>query len=254
MQSLLPILDKFNHVSQSNLEKVELLDRIDFKYVFELQKLPEVLSKLPIAYDLLLTGNKGIGKYESHYFDTENFQMYLNHHNGLVNRHKIRFRKYLDTGTTYFEIKQKTNKERTIKSRVEVDEGEYSINSEARELLSNITGLDSKEISEVLIVRYNRVSLISTSCPERVTIDIGLQYVQSDKSGKLITFPGIAIAEIKQQRTGKSFFRKVMQDHHIQPLRISKYCLGMAAIMPDLKRNNFKSKLLYVTRLSKSGS
>lgn len=249
MNKVLTILNKFQHVSLIEVDRMKLLDRLDFKYVFTLDLLPEILNELPGNYNLLVTGNKGISEYESHYFDTDNFQMYLNHHNGLQNRSKIRFRRYLDTGTAFFEIKQKTNKERTIKSRIEVDEEKLLISSRVEEMLIDKTGLDAQELSEVLIVRYNRISLVSKNSTERVTIDTGLQY---DRYGKIKNFPGIAIAEIKQQRMSRSFFRSVMRTHHIAPLKISKYCLGMAVLNPELKSNNFKSKLLYVTRLSKN--
>ncbi|HLN53985.1 MAG TPA: polyphosphate polymerase domain-containing protein [Lentimicrobium sp.] len=251
MTEILSKLNKFRQVTLKDVDRMKLLDRVDLKYVFTLDLLPEVLERLPDEYNLLTIEEKGISRYESHYFDTDNFQMYLNHHNGLMNRNKVRFRKYLDTGTMFFEIKHKTNKERTVKSRIEVNKDEISLNDQVQEMLLNQTGLEAGALSEVLIVNYNRISLIGKYSPERVTIDSGLQY---DRYGKVLNFPGIVIAEIKLPKMTTSFFRKVMHDYHIVPLKISKYCMGMAILNPTLKSNNFKSKLLYVSRLSKQNN
>jgi len=245
------ILQKFNPVSLNDIDKHKLFDRVDFKYVFPLDQLPEILESLNERYDLLLTNKNGLNTYVSHYFDTGNFQMYLNHHNGLKNRSKVRFRQYLDTNTAFFEIKQKTNKERTIKSRIEINNKKIAFTPQIAEMLLNKTGLNTNMLSEVLIVKYHRISLISKSSKERLSIDIDLHY---NRFGKIITYPNIVIAEIKQQKFSDSYFRNLMHSHNIPSVNISKYCLGMAVLNPDLKSNNFKSKILYVSKLSKKSN
>ena len=242
------ILKKFNPIGLDEMDQIKLFDRVDFKYIFTLELLPELLNQLNEQYNLLITGNSGLNAYQSHYFDTSNFQMYLNHHNGLKNRSKIRFRKYLETGTAFFEIKQKTNKERTVKSRVEVNGNGIAFNAQIEEMLLEKTGITVDDLSEALIIKYHRISLVSKKLKERVSIDIGLQYNQT---GKIINFPGIVIAEIKQEKLTRSFFRNLMHRYHIPSHNISKYCLGLAVLNPDLKSNNFKSKILYVSKLSK---
>ena len=46
--------------------------------------------------------------------------MFHNHHNGKLNRYKIRFRDYINTKNSFLEVKFKTNKGETIKSRQEI--------------------------------------------------------------------------------------------------------------------------------------
>jgi hypothetical protein len=49
------------------------------------------------------------------YFDTESFDNYIAHHNGKRPRFKIRMRKYVSSGFSFLEVKEKDN--RTARSR-----------------------------------------------------------------------------------------------------------------------------------------
>ena len=64
-----------------------------------------------------LSDGKLIHDYKSLYYDTEDWKFYLDHHNGRVNRNKIRFREYVGSKLTFLEIKLKNNKGKTIKKR-----------------------------------------------------------------------------------------------------------------------------------------
>ena len=46
--------------------------------------------------------------------------LYHDHHNGKLNRYKVRRRRYIDTDTEFLEVKLKNNKKRTIKSRIKL--------------------------------------------------------------------------------------------------------------------------------------
>ena len=56
--------------------------------------------------------------YKSLYFDTEDRKFYNDHHNQRVNRYKVRYREYVDSGLVFLEIKCKNNKGKTIKKRL----------------------------------------------------------------------------------------------------------------------------------------
>ena len=56
-------------------------------------------------------------------------KFYNDHHNQRVNRHKIRFREYVDSGLIYLEVKCKTNKGKTVKKRLKVDKISKSLST-----------------------------------------------------------------------------------------------------------------------------
>lgn len=63
---------------------------------------------------------KFIGKYDTTYFDTDDFNMYCMHQWKHTNRQKIRFRTYCISGLQFMEVKTKNNHKRTKKQRIKV--------------------------------------------------------------------------------------------------------------------------------------
>ncbi len=245
MNHIETILEKFEPISLDGMDKVKLMNRVDTKYIFNVTRLPELLSQLSNYYLLLIIGDSGLSKYENEYLDTDRYDMYLQHHNGKLNRHKIRFRTYRNTGLSFFETKFKTNKRRTIKLRVEVTEPNHSINKAASILLPP-TGYTADMLHESLKVNFTRITLVSKTVPERLTIDINLSY---SADGHNCDYPQLAIAEVKQSRASSSVFARLMRESHIQPFSFSKYCLGIASLNPSIKINNFKYKIHHVNKL-----
>jgi hypothetical protein len=82
---------------------------------------------------------------------------------------------------------------------------------------------------------------------ERVTIDTNLSY-------NAIPFDeNLVIIELKQSRHNRySSVHSSLKNLGIQPMRISKYCMGMAKNYPSLKQNSFKSKFKKITKITNS--
>ena len=57
--------------------------------------------------------------YDTLYYDTLDLQMYLRHHDRQLRRQKIRVRTYVDSQLTFLEVKNKSNKGRTLQARWE---------------------------------------------------------------------------------------------------------------------------------------
>ena len=95
-------------------------------------------------YRILNINNKLIHDYKSLYYDTSENKFYLDHHNNRVNRNKIRFREYVDSGLVFLEIKTKNNKRKTIKKRMKVKSISDKLNFEQQDFINKIIG---KEIS-----------------------------------------------------------------------------------------------------------
>ena len=67
-----------------------------------------------------------------------------------------------------------------------------------------------------------------------------------------VNYTGLVIAEVKQGSSrDKSPFIDMMRAHSIQKKSISKYCLGVISLNPEIKKNNFKPTLLYLSKLLK---
>ena len=112
------ILNSFGPISLEEMDSIRLMNRMDTKYVFSAGLLPLILDTLTASYKILEIEQKRDLLYHSRYLDTEEMLFYLQHVTGKLARHKIRFRKYESTGTTFLEIKRKTNKNRTVKWRI----------------------------------------------------------------------------------------------------------------------------------------
>jgi hypothetical protein len=81
---------------------------------------------------------------------------------------------------------------------------------------------------------------VSKTSAERVTIDLELEFKHAQIHK---TVQHLIIAEVKQEKRSASAFLKVMKQHHIREGSISKYCMGVASMVNDVKTNNFKQKL-----------
>lgn len=240
------ILNQFDPVTLSEINEIKLLDRIDKKYTFHSGLLEEILTETLAYYKVLSIDGKRYAQYATRYFDTPDYQMYRYHHNGKLNRNKVRFRTYLDSDINFFEVKFKSNKGRTVKKRVKTLSDDFSITSVAEELLRKRTSYFSSDLQESLRVYYTRITLVSNDMKERLTLDIDLSYQLKEKN---TGFPNMVIAEIKQDKSGTSSFINIMKEKRIKDISISKYCLGVASLVPNVKTNNFKIKLHYVSKL-----
>lgn len=240
------ILDTFDQICLKEMDTVKLLDRMDKKYTFTVSELVEILEAAKHNYKVLTIDGKLFAHYETRYFDTQDYEMYTRHHNKHLNRHKVRFRSYLDSGILFFEVKYKTNKGRTIKKRVVRPFKDYTIDQEAQSLLRKRTPYTEDDLRESLRVYYSRITLVNKNLKERITIDFDLHYAFGEQTK---SFQNMIIAEVKQSKSGESAFIELMKKRRIKDISISKYCLGMASLAPHVKKNNFKIKLHYVDKL-----
>jgi hypothetical protein len=228
------------------MDAIKLMNRMDTKYVFPQSQLPQLLEELKDNYKVLDVNGQRVSRYESLYFDTQNFDLYHNHHRGKTNRHKVRYRKYVESDLNFFEIKFKSNKGRTIKSRVKQEEIRNSIQDKAEKLLEKKTQLHSSELEPKFWVNYSRITLVNKHAPERVTIDVDLHFQKDDATRHM---NDLVIAEVKQDRSGRSPFVKLMQKNHIRSGSVSKYCFGVLSFYKDIKQNNFKFNLRNINKI-----
>jgi hypothetical protein len=144
----LDLVNTFRALTLNELDKVKLLNRKDTKYVFTQSQLPSILEQLIPSYKILEIENERVFIYDTIYFDTHDFKFYTQHHNGNKKRYKIRSRTYQNTGQSFFEIKVKNNKNRTIKKRQLLDKAIIDIGEKEQKFISDIIGTkDDKYIN-----------------------------------------------------------------------------------------------------------
>jgi len=247
MQQAIEILGRYEPISLSGMESVKLMDRTDTKYTFHVSQLATVLSLMQPHYRTLEIEGKRMAAYRTLYYDTADLQLYTRHHNGKLNRYKVRHRTYVDSGLGYLEVKFKTNTGRTIKDRIREGEAPYRWNEEALLFLGKKTPYDPFALLPALWVNYSRITLVSRHSTERLTIDLGLEFIRGSERQHL---GHLVIAEVKQEKAGSSIFAEAMKTLRIAEGSVSKYCMAVAYTCQGVKKNAFKEKLLSIQKLS----
>ena len=241
------LLNDLQTVSLEELDNVKLLDRQDTKFVFNQIHLPLILDKIKPFYRILEINNDRVFTYDNTYFDTDDFLFYNQHHNGNKKRFKIRSRKYSSSNQSFFEIKIKNNKDRTVKKRLPIDGINKYLGEQEKDLVSEIIGLPPNQITPKLNVQFSRITLTDNSFNERLTIDTNIS--AKNGSGSKI-FNQLVISEIKQIKYDpKSDFIQILRNLKIQEMRFSKYCMGMLHVNKEIKYNRFKPKLLRINKI-----
>lgn len=244
MKEIEPILARFTPVSLHDIEEVKLMRRIDRKYWFHLSKLPEILSQTLSDYYILEIEGQRLMDYQTTYFDTIDDEMYIKHHNGNRNRHKVRKRKYISTDSSFLEIKFKTNKKVTHKNRIGIEFEENEFLTEELEFIENKTPYLGDKLHPILHNKFKRITLISKKKLDRCTIDIAPSFWDEDKSVKI---DNMGIFELKRGINIKSSpIVKILRNLNIRQKGMSKYCTGRALLDENLKQNSFKPRLRFI--------
>lgn len=239
-------LAAFASISLAEMDAVALLDRRDTKYVLPPAALAEVLDELRDDYRVLEIDGARAHAYRTIYFDTPAFGLYLDHHRGRPQRYKIRSREYCRSGTAYFELKRKDKRDRTTKVRLQTPGLVRTVSRPEEEFLAEHHPADLPLLRS-LQNDFHRVTLVSTSREERVTLDVGLRF---NANGKVTVLPGVAIAEVKSNGPlHDSDFVRAMRRHDYHAAPFSKYCVGVALHYDHLKHNRFSAQLRLVNRL-----
>jgi len=248
------LLKSANKHSLADLSDSSLMDRVDSKFLLPADQLPHVLNICSNHYSALEIADKSKFQYQNIYFDTPLLDFYNQHHNRKLNRHKVRHRYYADSGISYLEVKFKTNKGRTVKTRQLVD-------NQPREALDSsyvflkqqgITAPDSLKPSQ--LCTYDRISFANQQLTERITLDLNLSWTNSQSwnfdSSQAVTMPNFVVAELKQEKRDRnSPFFQLMREIAIRPQGFSKYCMGVSLTKKQqVKSNRFKANILQLQR------
>lgn len=238
VQPILDIVQAMAPISLQEIERLALMDRVDVKFILHEQEFLQALREVASQYHILeIEGIRGT-RYHSTYFDTPDFAMYHMHHNGARSRYKVRWRWYLDSSTIFLEVKEKTNRERTRKKRVQLAEPIADLRSLDLSWLPGNFPHDPATLAPTVWTRFRRLMLADVERGERITVDLELQVGDATRT---VDFPGLVIVEVKQQKFSlASPMARQFHDLHRSPRHVSKYCVGMVTLHPEIKNNQFK--------------
>ncbi len=241
------LLAGYAPIGLEQMDAVALQNRTDTKYLLDTRQLARTLAALAGQYRVLAVDGVRLSPYQTVYFDTPGFALYLQHHAGKRNRYKVRSRRYVVTDQSFLEVKLKTSKDRTVKRRVPIDTLATSCTPALARFVAAQVQTPAGGLEPKLWNEFSRITLVSTSRAERLTIDLDLRF---GHAGGCVALPGVAVAEVKQVGFDRcSGFVQQMHAASIQPTGFSKYCIGVSLLYPHIKHNMFKSKLQLVQKL-----
>jgi len=239
---LIKLLSSFEPISLKEMDRVKLMNRVETKFLFGVDRLMEILEELKEDYQVVKIDGNMLPTYSSLYFDDPAFFFYNEHHRERTSRYKVRYRTYVDSNLSFLEVKHKY-KGRTNKKRIKVEGIHDNMPTTHREFLGKMH-VPKSDLHPVMMNQYSRITLVSKYSIERLTLDINLSFKFGETQKDL---KNIVIAELKQERvTRDSPFYKVVRQKEMRPYRLSKYCMGIIQLygQENIKYNRFKKKLL----------
>jgi hypothetical protein len=248
MENLNRILADFEPITLKEMDCVQLLDRTDTKFLFNSNRLQELLKYSKQHYKILQIGDDRDFSYHTTYLDTDNYLFFGQHMSSRPMRFKVRYRIYESTGVSYLEVKCKTNKKRTVKWRIKNEFKEKNLDEKALDFLSNHINEVAFDINPVLTNRFHRLTLAGIQTKERITIDYNISF--SCNRGNKVELPYLSIAELKREGfTNNSPFLEILRNMQIRKSSFSKYCIGNVLLKPMPKTNVLKSSLLQLKKI-----
>lgn len=241
-------LEEYESHDLSDLKNAELMDRVDTKYLIPINIFEDVLAHLTPYYTALEIQGKRTFVYHNTYFDTPSLDFYHEHHQGKLNRYKVRHRQYVASNKGFLEVKLKNNKGRTIKTRIE-----SRLACIDGDLEKNFLNSINKKFNDLRVSQwgsYERIALANEACGERLTLDMNVRFKSVYDEGE-VRFSDFVVAELKQNKhSANSPFVDEMSRLGIRPSKFSKYCIGCSLVMPKLKSNRFKPVLAAIRKIT----
>lgn len=245
------ILKKFNSLKLSELnEKSSFLKRIDRKYLLTYEQFLDILADLKDDFRVLEIDKKKVFNYDNVYMDTQDYLFYNQHQKKLKSRTKIRTRYYVDSNLAFFEFKQKRNWV-TSKYRYEFPAEEHGFMTKWKKRFFDwvwqaVYNWKTKtpSISPAIKTNYKRITLVSKTWDERMTVDFNIKALDLRKSkSKIVDLKNLIIIESKSLKK-ECIATKIMQEKNIEEANsCSKYSLWVVYSGLAEKFDTFKNTM-----------
>jgi hypothetical protein len=219
----------------------ELQTRVDRKYFVAADVFCRLIDRMALDLRVLeIDGQRSFG-YESVYFDTADLFTYRAHVQRRRRRFKVRTRTYADTGLCMFEVKLSGTRGETVKQRVP-HPGDRRAELTEPALAHLAAALESAHhhdlptgLAPSVGTTYRRTTFVTRAGDARLTCDVNL--VCHDPAHEVRDRGTHVLVESKSSRHGDSAADRLLRDLGVRPVSVSKYCVGIAALHPDLPSN-----------------
>ncbi len=247
-------VDHFAPIGLGELVRTaDLQTRRERKYLLPAESLAHILDGVH-ARALEIDGLRSF-RYESVYFDTAERDSYLGATRRRPRRFKVRTRTYHDSHESMLEVKTRDHRGNTVKDRHAYDaDNRHIVTGEGmRFLLQNPASAPYAErLTDVLSVTYRRSTLLLDVDQDIYSPPIGGHSPGTDSSrvtidhdicwhvdgARPIELTGMVLIETKTPGPPGQVDRALWRSGH-RPVKISKYCTGLAAFEPTLPSNRW---------------
>lgn len=225
------------------MERAELLQRTDRKYIVSAEQLQELLRGLGDEVRVLEMQGHRVFRYESVYFDTPDRASYRYAAHRRRHRFKVRTRTYVDTSQSFLEVKVRDARRQTVKLRIPcATEWRHALDADDQAFLREIFiehHLDVSLITQLapaLQTGFRRATLYVPGANCRVTVDTDLTF--SEPGAAPIGVPEIMVLETKSG-THDQRVDRLLWHMGVRPQRVSKFAIGSALLDPQLPDNKW---------------
>ena len=240
-------LSDYEPITLEEMSGIKLMNRIDTKFVTTQDRLMRLLDMARNDYYAQEIAGSRLSRYDTTYFDTDDFAMYRVHQSGHTGRQKLRFRTYVSSNLQFMEVKTKNNHGRTKKKRIKVEDMDLA-DAEKRAFLAEHLRYSVDSMQPAIRNNFDRITLVNRAKTERLTIDTNLRFFNL-VSGQNRDMGPLVIIELKRDGLCYSPVLEMLRQLHIHPHGFSKYCMGSAMTNPQLPVNRFKPKLRDVEKI-----
>ena len=230
------VFDIISRFGKCGLEDVNqrapLLTRTDNKYVLSTNQIQALLLETRKDFSVLTLNATNNFRYQNKYLDTPDGVCFLDHKQGRRRRMKMRFRHYVDSGKFFFELKLKGRRGITEKFRQPISAEDF----EKQQLTNSLRAFSNSVLIErygrfltglyvpALNVNYERLTLLSNSGSERITIDHSIHFQLGEFD--YTTFDNFWVVEVKS-RSGRTAVDKYLVRTGSRTVKsCSKYSVG----------------------------
>ncbi|MGD8149579.1 VTC domain-containing protein [Ornithinimicrobium sp. Y1694] len=252
-------------ISLGELEQeAALMTRTDRKYLVPLPVASRLLTALADDLRVLEIAGTRSSRYRSTYFETDGRESFRTAATGRRRRFKVRTRTYVESGTSFLEVK-------TLSARGQSSKVRRQIAARSRLGGAQVTSLGGDELTFVhqhldavgvprpegalqgrLSTSYSRTTLLVPSEGSRLTIDADLRWESPHLPGisptDAVSAPKTTHLQQLVVVETKSGARPGLADRFLwsqgqRPRRLSKYATGLALLTPDLPANRWHRTL-----------
>ncbi|MFN8020673.1 MAG: polyphosphate polymerase domain-containing protein [Acidimicrobiales bacterium] len=220
-------------------EHAALLTRVDRKYALDRVTAEAVVERLVPRAAVMTVADGRTFWYRSVYFDTPDLESYRRAATQRRLRWKVRTRSYVESGTTFVEVKQRGTRGVTEKQRISLplDSTPEHLGPISCEWIDDTLARRGvgASLAPACTTGYQRTTLVDLDSTTRATIDTSIVLGGAET-------PELVIVEVKSPN-GSSWFDRVLRDAGARPGSVSKFGLAMAASHPELPANRWRRQV-----------